>query len=117
MNSFWNRVLPLMSKRNISQVDIGNHVGKPKATVNSWIKRGVIPDGEITLAISELLNVSVAYLIKGESEESEPSDRRRKLHRWIDNLTEEELEDLDRYLDLLESGAIVTSLRNKKAGE
>ena len=68
--------------------------------------------------MAQELGVSVEYLVTGKEPRYEGmSELRAMMYQWIDDLSEEELQDLDRFLDLIEAGAVVTSLRNKKTGE
>lgn len=103
MDTFWSRVLRLMDQQNISQVQIGNHVGKSKGTVNSWISRDVIPAGDITLAISKLLNSSVEYLVTGidPQDRSQMADVRRKFLQFIDQSSDEDLQKMWDFIAVL----------------
>ncbi len=118
MSTFWEKTLPLLYKKGLSQADISRIVDRPRSTVSNWIKRDTEPSASESVAIAKELGVSVEFLTDAEANKYEGmSELKSMMHKWIDDLSEEELQDLDRFLDLIEAGAVVTSLRNKKGGE
>ena len=59
------RILFLAKDRNIKEVDIARAIGKGTGQITNWKNRGTTPPAELLPAISQLLNVSIEYLITG----------------------------------------------------
>ena len=84
-----------MNEKKISQVELGNFVGKTKSTVSSWIVRDVIPAGDIALKIAEMLHTPLEYLVTGEDPDNkEISDVRRKFLNFVNESSDEDLQKL-----------------------
>lgn len=82
MGTFWARALRIMNEKNISQSDIARYLGKPKATVNSWISRDVIPAADVALAIIDFLNEDFRFLITGKPEIGITDDEKMLIEKY-----------------------------------
>lgn len=82
MGTFWARALRIMNEKNISQSDIARYLSKPKATVNSWISRDVIPAADIALAIIDFLNEDFRFLITGKLENGITDDEKILIEKY-----------------------------------
>lgn len=59
------RILFLAKDKNLKEADIARAIGKGTSQITNWKMRGTTPPAELLPTISQLLNVSLEYLITG----------------------------------------------------
>jgi len=72
-NLFWIRVQRVLKIRMLGMGQLARHLQISEETLRNWIYWQNIPDVLIACSISELLGVSVEYLVTGEEVRSEKS--------------------------------------------
>ena len=99
---FWDYALPLMAEKGISQNQLSKEIGKGKSQVNKWIERGTTPPVDCALKIALFLGVQIEYFFPELYPNIiHPSDRRRRFRIWVENMSEEELDIMERMLSVL----------------
>ena len=70
-NTFPHRLACLIKEQNLSQSDVCKKTGISKQALHHYLSGTRIPRSDTLLTLSELLNVSMKYLLTGESDRSE----------------------------------------------
>lgn len=70
-NTFPHRLACLIKEQNLSQADVCKKTGISKQALHHYLSGTRIPRSDTLLTLSELLNVSMKYLLTGESDRSE----------------------------------------------
>ena len=70
-NTFPHRLACLIKEQNLSQTDVCKKTGISKQALHHYLSGTRIPRSDTLLTLSELLNVSMKYLLTGESDLSE----------------------------------------------
>jgi transcriptional regulator with XRE-family HTH domain len=106
---FWNTLVELCNNKGISPNFVAKELGITSGTVTSW-KKGGIPRDTTLRKIADYFGVSVSYLI-GTVDDPDPKalhdpDKkdphlRYKLMETLGELTEEELSQVEHYLNFL----------------
>ncbi|GAB6263941.1 helix-turn-helix domain-containing protein [Photobacterium sp. R1] len=65
-----SRISKRMNQLALKQVDLANYTGSSKATISMWVNGDTKPNGENTLKLAQLLEVSPEWLL-GSGEEDE----------------------------------------------
>lgn len=65
-----DRINSLLTSRNMSAAELSRALGKPKATISGWTKKGVVPGGENMNALAKALSTSTHYLLTGKGPRS-----------------------------------------------
>lgn len=92
-HAFGNRLKKSLKVSNITQKDLAQHIGVSKTSINNYVN-GRIPDVTILYLLSSYLGISMEWLLTGK--EYKTSDL-----EWIQELTEEDKEDLEVFLEFL----------------
>lgn len=56
----------LMKERHISQRKLGDMMGLTESTINKWVKFAHVPSLFSVMALAQIFDVTVDYLIYGE---------------------------------------------------
>lgn len=75
---FWERFYNECKKNNISPNKLATEINIASGTVTKW-KKGIIPNGETLILISDYLKVSIDYLLGKEKEVEAASPEEIKL--------------------------------------
>ena len=95
------RIFDLLDKRGIEQKSFAAEVGVSEDTVSNW-RRGVSKSySRYLVQIAQVLGTTTADLL-GEKQQSSPSKTDRLLEVFGD-LTEDEKQDVARYVDLVKA--------------
>lgn len=62
------RVLKTLSKQGKTMSELANYLGTAPSTINGWKKENRNPSSEIIIPICEFLNISVMYILTGETQ-------------------------------------------------
>lgn len=65
------RIFLILQEKNLKQTDLASAAGVSKSVVTSWKKRETDPPAAAIVKISELLGVSVRYLLTGIDDEGD----------------------------------------------
>lgn len=96
------RIFSIMNEKNIRSIDLANHLNISKSSVSSWKKRNCNPPLEYSVPISELLDITLEYLITGKEnitkskltiEEQELISKYRKLSDKNKGKTDQFIDD------------------------
>ncbi len=63
---FWDRIAHSLKAADMTQYQLAEECGIPLATFNKWKKGRVYPRADIVLRMSEILDVSMEYLLTGK---------------------------------------------------
>ena len=66
MNSFWSILDFLLSQRELTQDNFVKQCGIPLSTFNRWKNKDKLPKAESLIKMSEVLGVSLDFLLKGD---------------------------------------------------
>ena len=100
----WSVVVSRMNKLGISQYQLSLELGKDRSQVGKWIARNNTPPGDCLIKIAKILNVRPESFFPEEFPNmANESDRRRKFHAWIDDMSEEEMEAIQQLFKVLGS--------------
>ena len=108
---FWDKFVTLCSAKGISPNGVCADLGLSTATATKW-KKGAIPRDTTLKKIADYFGVSVSYLLGVVDDPDpiafiDPSKKSPPIIEIIDeamkDLSEEELEDLNKYIDFLRS--------------
>ncbi len=94
MSIFWDTILPLISERGISQVELASALNKHKGTINNWIKYDRIPPADYALKIADFLGEDLRYLITGERSDEVVFQYKNSRIRPIVDLLEDKPDDI-----------------------
>lgn len=107
---FPERLVSIMKERKITRKQFCADVGIGINQIKYWENNNNTPDGEVLNRISSYLGVTIAYLLEYVDDPYpialvSPSKKEppmlEKLGELIRDMTQEELEELDRYVDYL----------------
>ena len=106
---FWDRLIELCNQKGISPNFVAKELGITSGTVTSW-KKGGVPRDTTMKKIADYFGTSVSYL-SGLTDNPDPIaliDPSKKeppmlerLTEIMQDMTEDELEELNRYVDYL----------------
>lgn len=106
---FWNKFVELCNQKGVSPNFVARELGITSGTVTSW-KKGGTPRDTTLRKIADYFGVSVDYLLGRDQDflqhcaapekEKEPP-LLEQLNNIMKDMTEEELEELNRYVDYL----------------
>lgn len=108
---FWDKFVTLCSAKGISPNGVCSELGLSTATATKW-KKGAIPRDTTLKKIADYFGVSTSYLLGIVDDPDpialvDPSKKAPPLIEKIDeamlDMSEEELEDLNKYIDFLRS--------------
>ena len=100
-----NRIINLRESKDWSQAELGRRIGLDKSTMNK-IESGTrkIQTEELKL-LSDVLDVSVDYLLNGTNDLKEPTIKNGKLETIAahidDDVTDEQMDDILNYIDFI----------------
>lgn len=69
MIGFWIRTLEGLKSIQKTQVALADAIERNKSTVATWIRKGIIPPGNVCFEISIFLNVDIVFLLTGKQKE------------------------------------------------
>lgn len=72
MFDFGERLYELRSKNNMSQGDLADRLDVSRQTISKWENGACLPEAEKLVLLSDVLGVSVDYILKGEQKQPEP---------------------------------------------
>lgn len=106
-NIFGNRLRNLRISENITGVELGKVLNVTKVAISNWESGKRTPDQETLTKIADYFDVTTDYLL-GRTDEKKPKERFQGVntiaaHRIgnIEQLSDEGLEELDNYIELL----------------
>jgi len=100
MSDISSRIDNLLSQNNLRRIDLVRGTGINEGTIRNWIK-GTIPSAEAACKVAKYLNVSVEWLITGETSGSSHNE-------LVLNEEERALIDIFRHLDNRDKNAVLT---------
>lgn len=68
MNDFLNRVRNELDYMGLSQKELAEKTGISVNTIRGWFSKNLTPDVVAAVKVAKVLNVSVEYLVSGETE-------------------------------------------------
>ena len=108
---FWERFVQLCAERNTKPNPVAKELGISSGAVTNW-KNGAVPQSATLKRIADYFGVSTSYLL-GIVDDSDPfalidpSKKSPPIIEMIDeamkDLSEEDLKDLEKYIDFLRS--------------
>ncbi len=66
LTSFGERIYELRNKNNMSQGDLANKLDVSRQTISKWENNMCLPETEKLVQLSEIFNISIDYILKGE---------------------------------------------------
>ncbi len=72
MLEFGERLYELRSRKNMSQGDLADRLDVSRQTISKWENGACMPETEKLILLSDILEVTVDYILKGEEKQSEP---------------------------------------------
>jgi len=72
--SIGKRIIDTARQKGYNQRDIANALGISPSAVSDWVKKGSTPSGKRLSRLSELLGVSIEYLVSGNETGSRTSN-------------------------------------------
>lgn len=72
MSDFGERIYELRNKNNMSQGDLADRLEVSRQTVSKWENSMCKPEADKLIQLSEIFNVSIDYILKGEQTPSDP---------------------------------------------
>jgi transcriptional regulator with XRE-family HTH domain len=91
----WDKALRRMEELDISMYRLSIELGKDSGQVKNWVTRRTTPQGDSLIKMAKILNVRPEWFFPEEFPNiAQESDRRRKFHAWVDDMTEEELKSI-----------------------
>ena len=90
MLDFWLRVKDKLDFQDMTQRDLAEKINESYNTLQSWINRDRLPNGEQAITIADALNTSVEFLVTGKS------SNKKNDHSKTIKLLEEAIESLQR---------------------
>nr|WP_300307940.1 helix-turn-helix transcriptional regulator [uncultured Anaerostipes sp.] len=91
---FGEKLIRLRRKNGMSQEQLAAKIGITRQSVSKWESGSTLPELAKLIAISELFDVSVDYLVKDSMEEDFPKD----MHSMENTRLEEKMDELSRYV-------------------
>ena len=71
--SICERIFYILNEREIMAKDLADAIGVSKSVVSSWKTRGSNPPAELLVKICGFLNISLEYLLTGETDTKSPN--------------------------------------------
>ena len=101
---FVDRLEHLCKKNNITMAKALLDCGLSTDAASNWRKRGTTPSGDVLVKIAEYFNVTVDYLLEHNTSNGQVAGELDELFiNEIADLTDEELEDVKKYIEFLKS--------------
>lgn len=72
MSDFGERIYELRNKNNMSQGDLADRLEVSRQTVSKWENSMCKPEADKLIQLSEIFNVSIDYILKGEQTQAGP---------------------------------------------
>ena len=72
MSDFGERIYELRNKNNMSQGDLADRLEVSRQTVSKWENSMCKPEADKLNQLSEIFNVSIDYILKGEQTQADP---------------------------------------------
>lgn len=72
MSDFGERIYELRNKNNMSQGDLADRLEVSRQTVSKWENSMCKPEADKLIQLSEIFNVSIDYILKGEQTQTDP---------------------------------------------
>ncbi len=72
MSDFGERIYELRNKNNMSQGDLADKLEVSRQTVSKWENSMCKPEADKLIQLSEIFNVSIDYILKGEQTQADP---------------------------------------------
>lgn len=72
MSDFGERIYELRNKNNMSQGDLADRLEVSRQTVSKWENSMCKPEADKLIQLSEIFNVSIDYILKGEQTQADP---------------------------------------------
>lgn len=72
MSDFGERIYELRNKNNMSQGDLADRLEVSRQTVSKWENSTCKPEADKLIQLSEIFNVSIDYILKGEQTQADP---------------------------------------------
>lgn len=91
---FGEKLIQLRRKEGMSQEQLAAEIGITRQSVSKWESGSTLPELTKLIAISELFNVSVDYLVKDSMEEDFSGD----MYSMGNTRLEEKMDELSRYV-------------------
>ena len=73
MSDFGERLYELRNKNNMSQGSLADRLDVSRQTVSKWENNMCMPEADKLVLLSEILDVSTDYLLKGQETETKPT--------------------------------------------
>ena len=108
---FWERFVQLCAERNTKPNPVAKELGISSGAVTNW-KNGAVPQSATLKRIADYFGVSTSYLLGVVDDPDpialiDPSKKSPPIVEIIDeamkDLSEEELQDLEKYIDFIRS--------------
>ena len=104
--TFYQRLLELMKKKNITAKQLTAELGLAKNSVTYWKNNGNIPKGETLTLLADYFEVTVEYLLGTKKEQAAhdelpASDEVKKLFEESADLSEEEARQAREFVEFL----------------
>ena len=72
MSDFGERIYELRNKNNMSQGDLADRLEVSRQTVSKWENSMCKPEADKLIQLSEIFNISIDYILKGEQIQVDP---------------------------------------------
>ncbi len=72
MSDFGERIYELRNKNNMSQGDLADKLEVSRQTISKWENNMCKPEADKLIQLSEIFNVSIDYILKGEQTQADP---------------------------------------------
>lgn len=95
---FGEKLIQLRRKEGMSQEQLAAQMGITRQSVSKWESGSTLPELTKLIAISELFNVSVDYLVKDSMEEDFFKDISSNIYSMENTRLEEKMDELSRYV-------------------
>lgn len=86
------RIFEQIKQKGINQKEFAHQIGVNEKTFSAWKVKNTLPSADKISVISDLLNVSIEYLLTGEDPTAPQNTADRELLELIENLSSEERE-------------------------
>lgn len=97
-----SRIFELLDKQGMAQKAFAEAVGTKEATVSDWRRGKSNSYNRHLVKIAQVLGVTTSDLL-GEEKQSSPSTEMDRLLEVFGDLTEDEKQDVARYVDLVKA--------------
>ena len=95
---FGEKLIQLRRKEGMSQEQLAAEIGITRQSVSKWESGSTLPELTKLIAISELFNVSVDYLVKDSMEEDFFKEISSNIYSMENTRLEEKMDELSRYV-------------------